>query len=534
MKINKTISMITALNIVCSAFMAFAGTDIRLTVSAAENSNSMSAENDPVNENTDSSNPSEDFSYYTAKDSAVSIIRYTGTSHNVVIPSEIDGLPVTEIDDGAFRGNTNINSVVIPESVKKIGSGAFSSCFFLSDISLTDSVEYIGNEAFNNTAWLENQPEGIVYIGNFAYSYKPGEKKETELTFRENTTGISDEFAFLLSSKFSGITRVDLPDSLRYITPVTFHSLSDLSCFNVSEDNPYFMSDDGILFSKDRSKLIKYPVQKTGTSYIIPSQTKIIADRAFMNCNYLSEVEMSDSVTDIGDSAFSYCHNLNKIKLSDKIKTISCRSFRSTSISEISLPLSLTSIDNEAFAFTHISEVTVPESVTSIGYGSFASCQYLTEITFLNPDCIINTKDGVISKFTISNGFIPDTGVLVGGGTAYGPYSSFEPNDDACSFEGTIIGHTGSMAQKYAESCGYKFVCSDDTGEIIYGDIDLNGSVDMTDLTQLSLFCLGDIKLNDKAKKNADVTGDDKIDLADLAHLKQFIMLEPVHLGPAD
>ncbi|MDO5559599.1 MAG: glycoside hydrolase family 9 protein [Oscillospiraceae bacterium] len=67
----------------------------------------------------------------------------------------------------------------------------------------------------------------------------------------------------------------------------------------------------------------------------------------------------------------------------------------------------------------------------------------------------------------------------------------------------------------------------------IYGDVDLNGVVEITDLTTLSQYLLNDIKnLSDQAMINADVTGDNGVDLADLMHLKQYIGKEKVILGP--
>ena len=70
------------------------------------------------------------------------------------------------------------------------------------------------------------------------------------------------------------------------------------------------------------------------------------------------------------------------------------------------------------------------------------------------------------------------------------------------------------------------------SGEIIYGDFDGNGKVDITDLTLLSLYLLNDMTFNSSQKKAADVNGNGDLNLADLAHLKQYIMKDAVHLGP--
>ncbi len=63
------------------------------------------------------------------------------------------------------------------------------------------------------------------------------------------------------------------------------------------------------------------------------------------------------------------------------------------------------------------------------------------------------------------------------------------------------------------------------------GDIDNSNSVDLTDLTELSLYLIGDKTFNDIELFAADANGDNEVNLADLAHLKQYIMSEDVKLG---
>ena len=95
------------------------------------------------------------------------------TDINVVIPSEINGIPVTEICDEAFKNNTYIQSVVIPGSVKTIGTSAFEGCSSLQTIVLQDGVEEIGEKAFymaNPLAYLEFT-DSITKIGEDAFTY---------------------------------------------------------------------------------------------------------------------------------------------------------------------------------------------------------------------------------------------------------------------------------------------------------------------------------------------------------------------------
>ncbi len=67
---------------------------------------------------------------------------------------------------------------------------------------------------------------------------------------------------------------------------------------------------------------------------------------------------------------------------------------------------------------------------------------------------------------------------------------------------------------------------------MIYGDIDGNGKIELTDLTTLSLYIIGDKKLNDSQLESADVMYDNEVNIADLAYFKQYISKDSVVLGP--
>lgn len=72
----------------------------------------------------------------------------------------------------AFRGCKGLTSIDIPNSVTSIGHGAFEGCTGLTSIDIPNSVTSVGSRAFHNTAWYDNQPDGLVYAGKVAYKYK--------------------------------------------------------------------------------------------------------------------------------------------------------------------------------------------------------------------------------------------------------------------------------------------------------------------------------------------------------------------------
>ena len=72
---------------------------------------------------------------------------------------------------------------------------------------------------------------------------------------------------------------------------------------------------------------------------------------------------------------------------------------------------------------------------------------------------------------------------------------------------------------------------NNDSKDVIYGDLNGDGDIDITDLTLLSLYLLGDVNLSEDKLVAADVTGDDELNLADLSHFKQYISKDSVKLG---
>ena len=135
-----------------------------------------------------------DFEYFVwSSGDAVSIDRYVGTEKHVVIPSKIDGLPVKDIDSGAFMA-TDIESVIIPDSVEAIGWYAFRGCQELQTVTLSANLKKIEMEAFMSCKSLTSihLPSGLQEIGGKAFQ----ESGLTSVTIPNTVTKIGNQ-AFL-------------------------------------------------------------------------------------------------------------------------------------------------------------------------------------------------------------------------------------------------------------------------------------------------------------------------------------------------
>ncbi len=318
-----------------------------------------------------------DFEYSNDDYGTIIITGYKGTSSNVVIPSEIDGKSVTEIGEQAFWTCTELTSVTIPDSVESIGRRAFYCCTKLADITIPDSVESIKSSAFESCTELKKIKigNGVKYIGN---SEMGG--------------------SIMGNSIFSGC--------------------KELTNIEVSDGNKYYSSQNGILFNKNKTKLITYPAGKNG-DYTVPGTVTSIGNTAFENCTELENVTITDDVTSIEKFAFIDCTKLKKVTIGNGVTSIEESSFAGcTELKDVTIGNNVTSINEFAFRYCiNLSSITLPNSVTEIGDSAFEGCTRLSSIiipesvksigakTFSNcPDLTIYAKiNSYVQKYADDN-----------------------------------------------------------------------------------------------------------------------------------
>ena len=143
-----------------------------------------------------------------------------------------------------------------------------------------------------------------------------------------------------------------------------------ISEIEISPDNPYFTSHDGILYNSDMTVLVRCPAGRTG-KIIIPDGVKVISEYAFYNCS-ISEVVIPDSVTDVEQRAFRCCHNLEKITFSKNMSCIKAYTFSEcTSLHDINIPGHIKVIGESAFSGIKDPHLDLSEGVEEIETEAF-------------------------------------------------------------------------------------------------------------------------------------------------------------------
>ena len=169
------------------------------------------------------------------------------------------------------------------------------------------------------------------------------------------------------------LTSVSIPKTVTNIGNVAFAYCSSLTSISVDAANEYYCSVDGVLFNKDKTTLIQYPVGNTRTSYTIPNTVTDIADKAFLNCLSLVDLSIGSGVTNIGYLAFAGCSSLNNITVDSTNKNI-CSENRVLSNKEMTTHIQYPIGNSRIFYI-------VPNGVEKIGAGAFADCSIITIVT---------------------------------------------------------------------------------------------------------------------------------------------------------
>ena len=329
---------------------------------------------------------------------------YNNLPASLVIPSEVTGnygakYQVSEIADYAFQGCDKLESLVIPNTVKKIGMYAFTSCSKLVDISFPESLEDVLGGALYECAWYNNQPDGLVYVGNLLYRYK-GTAPTGTIVVRDGTKAVLD-FTF---SNQPNIQSVVLPES---VTSVHMQAFGD--CPNLeSVTLPTWLSviEDYTFQNCSKLQNINLPLGLdqigkeafAGCSSLTildwPLQLKNIGARAFYNCNQLDGIEnISPNIEKIGADAFGntaweskqpsgylYIHNIFYAYTGEVTDSMHIEIKKGTTyISGGAVSRCVTKI-NEYSTKNVVSKITIPNSVTEIEDETFRSCHNLDTI----------------------------------------------------------------------------------------------------------------------------------------------------------
>lgn len=386
----------------------------------------------------------ENMIYSFQEDGTAMLTGHEAVTGSVVIPGEIEGVPLTRIDDRVFEDDfPRITDVTISEGITSIGYSAFYGCAGLKEVNLPDSLTVIEGCAFEsctalksivlpeNLQRLESRaflgctnlgditvPESLTDIGENAFSGRflsavrdesgmaivnnivvDGSLCSGDIVLPEHVTGIA-EYAF----KGEPIESVTILGTLDHIGHHAFSGCDSLTKVTFAEGT---VSLGEAMFSGCSAL----------TDITLPKSLTEISGSAFASCAALTEVPLHEGITSIGPSAFDSCSGLTELTLPASVSAIgNCAFANCGALLSVVLPEGLTAIPDQLFSeCLKLKSIEIPESAASIGADAFTNTYWLKRKSASEPGNLVIINGILIEgKYSSDDVVIPDTVHTIG------------------------------------------------------------------------------------------------------------------------
>ena len=393
----------------------------------------------------------------------ITIIRYSGTDENIVVPNSLGGYEVTAIGDAAFANCANLKTIILPEGLKSIGY-SFISGTSVTSLTIPKTVtesghHWSGSGAIDGAASLKSVvfEEGMERIPDYICGNSRENGVLSEVRIPESVTEIGREAFY----NCTGLKELVFGKSIRRIGSGAFGKCKGLRKIEFKENKKYAVTLEGL---------------------------------AFVECTGLEEVVWSPSIKEVGGSVFNGCVSLEQVILSKGTEKIGDAAFANcTNLKTIVLPEGLKSIGYSFISGTSVTSLTIPKTVTESGHhwsgsGAIDGAASLKSVVFEEgmeriPDyiCGNSRENGVLSEVRI-----PESVTEIGNEAFYNCISA------------TIYGYSDSYAETYAKNKNISFIALKDKKTIDISKAKISGVQEVYEYTGITIKPVPKVTLNNK------------------------------------
>lgn len=260
----------------------------------------------------------------------VTIVSCEKKAIRIDIPDYIEGKPVTNIAADAFSNCQALTEIRLPAHLKTIGNQAFLGCINLRTVELPEGLSQVGERSFKNC---------------------------------------------------TSLSAINIPASLQKFNMNILENCREFS-FTVAEDNPSYTLQDGVLYDKNLTMLLRAGTMDSGKLQV-PDSVTMIGAQAFQNNQLLNSIALNQNVRTIGDNAFDGCNMLREVILSEGLEQVGGGAFRgTTALQTLKLPDSLEILGQTVFRESGLEKIDLSNTLlTVLPMGTFWDCIQLKEIT---------------------------------------------------------------------------------------------------------------------------------------------------------
>lgn len=349
--------------ILCTAVCLFTQSSLICSLDNIVSAEEYFSENITEEAELNDTDPSDNTEYigelaYIRDSDHIVITGFSNKTASVTIPSEIEGIPVTEIGENAFADCTLLEEIYVPDSVSVIGEFAFSNCTNLSCVRLPDSIKELDYKVFYNTSSL-NSIDGADDL----------EIILTSCTFTGNLLDtaqgtVPDIVTKMYSDSYWWYRSISIGKNLKEFI---FADANDPDVvwaqgyknIDIDDENPYLCSENGLILNKDKTELFyKVPCYDSeGRISVIPATVNKIS------CAYIAD---SINIED-GNTSFKV---VDGVLFDYEMKTLLAYPQGSKDY-KYTIPYGVETISELAFYGSDCKYLIIPRSVNKIEKGAF-------------------------------------------------------------------------------------------------------------------------------------------------------------------